>query len=46
MRFVVEVIIIGGGLPDFLEASFSDTWQYCNGFDQRVARQQLCEYGP
>jgi hypothetical protein len=23
MRFVVEVIIIGGGLPRFLEASFS-----------------------
>jgi hypothetical protein len=23
MGFVVEVIIIGGGLPDFLEASFS-----------------------
>jgi hypothetical protein len=20
--------------------------KYCNGFDQRVARQQLCEHGP
>jgi hypothetical protein len=25
MRFVVEVITIGGGLPDFLGASFSGT---------------------
>jgi tRNA(Arg) A34 adenosine deaminase TadA len=20
--------------------------EYCNGFDQRVARQQLCKHGP
>jgi hypothetical protein len=22
------------------------TFLYCNGFDQRVARQQLCKHGP
>jgi hypothetical protein len=25
---------------------YQDTWQYCNGLDQWVARQQLCQHGP